>query len=71
MEYAKPAVEALKPYDLSASKLIKGFGLAGIIGALLVGFLLILAIKLKLLSKVGYYLGSVSIYILLSQFPDY
>ena len=62
MEYVQPAVETLKPYDLSASKLIKGFGLAGIIGALLVGFLLILAIKLKLLSKVGYYLGSVSIY---------
>ena len=59
MEYAKPAVEALKPYDLSASKLIKGFGLAGTIGALLVGFVLFLAIKLKLLTKVGYYLGSV------------
>ena len=43
MEYAKPAVEALKPYDLSASKLIKGFGLAGTIGALLVGFVLFLA----------------------------
>ena len=63
MEYVQPAVETLKPYDLSASKLIKGFGLAGIIGALLVGFLLILAIKLKLLSKVGYYLGSVSAHI--------
>jgi len=61
MEYAKPAVEALKPYDLSASKLIKGFGLAGTIGALLVGFVLFLAIKLKLLAKVGYYLGSVGI----------
>ena len=60
-EYVKPAVETLKPYDLSASKLIKGFGLAGTIGALLVGFLLILAIKLRLLSKVGYYLGSVRI----------
>ena len=59
MEYAKPAVEALKPYDASASKLIKGFGLAGTIGALLVGFVLFLAIKLKLLTKVGYYLGSV------------
>ena len=58
-EYVKPAVETLKPYDLSASKLIKGFGLAGTIGALLVGFVLFLAIKLKLLSKLGYYLGSV------------
>ena len=58
-EYVKPAVETLKPYDQSASKLIKGFGLVGTIGALLIGFLLVLAIKLKLLSKLGYYLGSV------------
>jgi len=61
MEYVTPAVETLKPYDLSASKLIKGFGLAGTIGALLLGFVLILAIKLRLLSKLGYYLGSVGI----------
>merc|ERR1712088_255049 len=61
MEYVQPAVETLKPYDLSASKLIKGFGLAGTIGALLVGFVLFLAIKLRLLSKLGYYLGSVGI----------
>ena len=59
MEYVTPAVETLKPYDLSASKLIKGFGLAGTIGALLLGFVLVLAIKLRLLSKIGYYLGSV------------
>ena len=59
MEYVQPAVETLKPYDLSASKLIKGFGLAGTIGALLLGFVLVLAIKLRLLSKIGYYLGSV------------
>merc|ERR1711936_537242 len=61
MEYVQPAVETLKPYDLSASKLIKGFGLAGTIGALLLGFVLVLAIKLRLLSKIGYYLGSVGI----------
>jgi len=60
-EYVKPAVETLKPYDQSASKLIKGFGLVGTIGAILIGFLLVLAIKLKLLSKLGYYLGSVGI----------
>jgi len=60
-EYVKPVVETLKPYDLSASKLIKGFGLAGTIGALLIGFVLVLAIKLRLLSKLGYYLGSVGI----------
>ena len=66
-EYVKPVVETLKPYDLSASKLIKGFGLAGTIGALLLGFVLVLAIKLRLLSKLGYYLGSVG-NILLSQF---
>ena len=59
MEYVEPAVETLKPYDLSAPKLIKGFGLAGTIGALLLGFVLVLAIKLRLLSKIGYYLGSV------------
>merc|ERR1712203_606636 len=61
MEYVQPAVETLKPYDLSASKLIKGFGLAGTIGALLLGFVLVLAVKLRLLSKIGYYLGSVGI----------
>ena len=61
-EYVKPVVETLKPYDLSASKLIKGFGLAGTIGALLIGFVLVLAIKLRLLSKLGYYLGSVGKY---------
>ena len=61
-EYVKPVVETLKPYDLSASKLIKGFGLAGTIGALLIGFVLVLAIKLRLLSKLGYYLGSVRKY---------
>merc|ERR1712210_158334 len=61
MEYVQPAVETLKPYDLSASKVIKGFGLAGTIGALLIGFVLVLAIKLRLLSKLGYYLGSVGI----------
>ena len=66
-EYVKPAVETLKPYDQSASKLIKGFGLVGTIGALLIGFLLVLAIKLKLLSKLGYYLGSVRTHSL-SQF---
>ena len=69
-EYVKPVVETLKPYDLSASKLIKGFGLAGTIGALLIGFVLVLAIKLRLLSKLGYYLGSVG-NILLPQFLDH
>ena len=68
MEYVTPAVETLKPYDLSASKLIKGFGLAGTIGALLLGFVLILAIKLRLLSKLGYYLGSVRKYSLSHNF---
>ena len=60
MDHVKPVISFLKPYDVSASKLLKGFGQAGVICALLVTFGLFLVIKLRLLSKVGLYLGGVS-----------
>ena len=58
MEQVKQVIGLLRPYDISASKLIQGFGLAGSIGAILIGCGIFVALKLRLLAKFGLYIGS-------------
>ena len=61
MDYAKQLVATLRPYDISASKLILTLGKYGAVAVLLLGFAILVALKLRLLAKFGLYLGSVGI----------
>ena len=61
MDYAKQLVATLRPYDISASKVIIGLGKYGAVALLLLGLAILVALKLRLLAKFGLYLGSIGI----------